>query len=190
MAKKKFDLNNHVDQYEWNFDKKLIPINDDFGDKLKIDSVEGKKLKSYIDKDDDGYRLVVLEVNSWRGSIGAVHYYGKIDVSRSIHFTNIEDKKNRCSVSGYPLKSVDKKYTDFDIELFRPVDNKDIANDKIWGREKYLKVKIGQLTRGFWTEDDVIEIGKKVFDAVFKGKWKLEIRSYTGDKDEIYFLSN
>ena len=58
----------------------------------------------------------------------------------------------------------------------------------MWGREKLLRVKRGQITRGFWTEQEVIKLGKQVFKAMFKGKWKLEIRCYSRDKNETIKL--
>lgn len=157
-----------------------IPIMDDFGDNLFFKHADdNQQLKSYVSRDRKGYREVVLEITSWLGSIGAVHYYAKLK-DRSISITNIEDKENKCSVGGYGTKGVPEKYTDLKFEICRPVTQKDIQHDIDYGREDFMIQKKGDLTRGFWNEKDAIDTGIAVFKLLFKGKWKLRIDTYSG----------
>jgi hypothetical protein len=159
-----------------------IPIMDDFGDNLFFNHADdNQKLKTYVRRDSKGYREVVLEITSWLGSIGAVHYYAKL-TDYSIHVTNIEDKENRTSVGGYGTKGIPKKYTDLKFEIWRPVTQKDVQHDIDYGREDYMIHQIGEKTRGFWTEKDAIDTGIALFRQMFKGKWKLRIDTYTGRK--------
>lgn len=184
--KKKFKIENHVSEYDIrDLDLKNIPLNDDYGDNLEFNHEDTKeKLISYIERDKkDGYREIYMDVTSLRGSIGAVHYYVTL-CDRSICFTNLEDKEKRYKLGGYSTKGVPDKYENFKIELQRPVDERDIKNDERWGREDYMRVELGELTRGFWTEEDAIQIGIDAFKAIFKGKWKLRINPYSSTKRE------
>ena len=178
MKKVKFDFRKHIQTYNFDLDKVEFPIKDNYAANLKLDNAQGEKMKSYIRGwEDDGYREVTLKITSLRGSIGAVHFYGKLQIC-DICFTRIEDKKNEYNCGGYSTKGIPDQYTDFEVDLVRLVDDRDIKNDENWGREKYMRVKKGQTTKGFWIEEDVIEIGKQVFKAMFEGKWKLRIESY------------
>lgn len=187
---KKFDLKNHLQ--EWDIEEYIpdYPLNDDYASDLRVVNKAGDELKSYISRDKNGYREVVLGVLSLRGSVGAVHFYGKIS-DYSIHFTRLEDTENKSSLGGYGTSGVPTKYQSFKLEIQRPVTARDIQYDKDNQRESYMRLKKGQLTRGFWNEEDVIEIGKQVFEAIYRGKWKLRIDRYSGNgKREYYFLKD
>lgn len=158
-----------------------VPILDTYGEGLIFNRPDSGKIKSYVRRDSKNYRELVLSITSLRGSVGAVHYYAKLN-DYSLNFTAIEDVENKSSVGGYSTKNVPSKYKYFTIDLARPVTQKDIDNDKRWGREEYMISKFGDLARGFWTEDEAIETGIAVFKSLFKGKWKLRIDSYSGKR--------
>lgn len=181
--KKKFKIENHVSGYTIReLELNNIPLDDDYGDNLKFTHTDnGNEIISYVRRDKDGYREVYLEITSLRGSIGAVHFYATLR-DTSIHFTSPEDKKKTSSIGGYGTKGVPEKYENLRIELERPVDELDIKHDNLWGREEYEMSRIGDLTRGFWNEEDGIKVGIDAFKAIFKGKWKLTINSYSGKK--------
>jgi hypothetical protein len=182
---KKFDIKKHVLEYELNDLK--FPVKDDFGDGFKFTNVEGRELVGYVSKR-NGRRKVTLEITSYRGSIAAVHYYGRF-VDSSLCFTYAdEDVDKRYSIGGYGLKGIPKGYDDRSISLYRPVTKKDLMHDKRMGIDKLTKLKLGALTTGFWEEEDVIALGKKLFPLLFQGQWRLQIRSYTGDLDEEILL--
>lgn len=181
-------LRNHIQRYilsDLELEKH-IPVPDTYGEGLFFDRPDSGKLKSYVRRDAKGHREITLSITSLQGSIGAVHYYAKLK-DYSIHFTAIEDVENKSSVGGYSTKNVPSKYQDFQIELSRPVTQKDIDHDKRWGRDEFMMSKMGDLARGFWTEDEAIQIGIVVFKLLFKGKWKLRIDSYSGKRVSMVY---
>lgn len=186
---KKISIKNHIQSYILS-DLKLeknIPLPDNYGESLFFDHPDGDKLKSYVRRDKKGYREVRLEITSLRGAIGAVHYYAKL-IDCSLSITSIKDVNNKSSLGGYGTKNVPEKYTDLRIELSRPVTQKDIDHDKHCGRDKYMTAKLGELTRGFWTESEALDTGIAVFKLLFKGKWKLVIDAYDFEEVPTVYL--
>lgn len=154
--------------------ERQYPIPDDYGKDVKVKNHEGVEYIIDYQLDKEGYREVTLDITSFLGSIGAVHYYGKFK-------SYIDFRKEGCkkgySCLGYALKGVPKEYKDFlHVELCRPVDKRDILHSK---NDRYYQYKEGDTTTGFWTEDELVKIAKKVFKEAFKGKWKLKIDAYT-----------
>ena len=181
---KEFNIENHITKADLNFWK--FPINDDFGKDLHLKNSEGRDAISWIGYRRDGYREVTLRVTSY----GVDHYYGSLKCY-DLNFTDDLEKIGKNSISGSFLKGIPEIYSEFfKLELKRPYDENDKSNDVRHGRDRWLGYEIGDLTQGFWEEDDVIEVGKSVFKKIFKGKWKLVIESLRGDKDEIIYLDN
>lgn len=189
---KKFKLENHISEYDLKFIKDnypKFPIEDDFGKDLILKNYEDKNVYTYVRLDKDGYREINLKITSFLGSYGAEHYYGTFKCY-DLNFTDSKDKIGKSSMGGVFTKGLPEFYRDFlKLELKRPCEQKDLDNDKRYGRDRWGSYEIGDLTRGFWTEEEIIEVGKEVFKKLFKGKWKLNIESYYGDKDEVIYLT-
>ena len=138
------------------------------------------------------YRLLRLNITSFRGAIGAMHYYGSV---RS-NISNYEPKE-KCHVGGYIEKYRPAEAKDIDFDLHRMVTEEEINSDKdedgeipSWSR--WYGYKEGALTNAFDTQEQVIEAAKSVVKHFFKGKgkWALEIDSYDGRQDDIIAVEN
>lgn len=136
------------------------------------------------------YRKIHLNVSSFRGAIGARHYYGSIR-SRIDNY----NEKDKCYTSGYIERYRPETVKDIDIDLHRPVTEDEINEDKdedgnipSWSR--WYGYKVGSLTNAFDTQEQVIEAAKKVVKHYFKGKgkWALEIDSYDGRANDIIIV--
>lgn len=182
----KFNLFNHI--YKSDVDKYDVPILDNWGENKVFKNKEGKDVYSYIDKESNGYREVILDISTFRGSFGAVHFYGRLR-SYSLSFTDTVESMGKRSISGYFTSGIPEEYKNFfNVQLLRPITQKDIDYDTENNTDRWLNYYIGDKTNGFWTEDEVIEVGIKVFKKLFKGKWQLRIDSYSGNRDKIIKL--
>jgi hypothetical protein len=181
---KKFKVEDYLREYEINFP---IPVSDDFGKDVILKNCENKDVYCYYNLDKEGYREVELYISSFRGSFGAVHYYGKL--KSNLSFCETPEQIGKTSISGRFTRGIDSKYEDFlNIDLVRHVDEKDLQHDEDYNRDRWLRYKIGDKTNGFWTEEEVIKLGTKVFKKLFIGKWKLYINSYSGKYDKYIYL--
>ena len=182
-----FNINNHISKSDlefWN-----LPINDDFGVGLELKNEKGEDAFSWVRIDKDEYRNVELKISSWIGAFGAEHFYGTLR-SYDLNFTNNKESIGKSSISGAFEIGLPNIYTEFfKLELKRPYNKRDKENDEKYGRDRWLSYDIGDLTRGFWTEEEVVEVGKQVFKTFFKGRWKLTINSWSGDLDETIYLN-
>jgi hypothetical protein len=181
---KKFKIEDHIRDYENNWE---FPIPDDFGKDVILKNDENEDVYCYYSLDKDGYREVELYISSFRGSIGAVHYYGKL--KSHLSFCEKPEEVGKISISGRFTIGIESKYDNFlNIEIVRPVDEKDLQHDEDYDRDRWLRYKIGDKTNGFWTEEEIIKIGTKLFKKMFIGKWKLYINSYSGKHDKYVKL--
>lgn len=179
---KDFKLENHIRKSELNYWE--LPIDDKFGEGLELVNEFGTPAFSWVSRDKNGYREVILRISSY----GVDHYYGKL-TSYGLNFTDDKTAVGRRSCSGAFLRGIPEIYSDFlKIQLRRPYGEGDEKHDKVHRRDRWLGYELGDLTMGFWTEDEVIETAKEVFKRLFTGKWKLVIESYRGDKDETVYL--
>jgi|LakMenE18May11ns_1017448.scaffolds.fasta_scaffold9955146_5 hypothetical protein len=182
---KKFKIEDHFRDYNnhWEF-----PIPYDFGKDIVLKNKYEKDVICYPSYDKDGYRNVELYITSWLGSIGAIHYYGRIK-SYSLSFCETPEQIGKVSVSGAFTSGTEPKYGDFlNLELVRPVDERDLEHDKHYDRDRWLRCKIGDKTNGFWTEEEIVKLGTKLFKKMFVGKWRLYINSYSGKYDKYVKL--
>lgn len=166
----------------------VLPITDDFGNDLRFTNVSGKKLKSYVSREKNGYREVKLDIHSYRGAIGAIHYYGRLK-SYSLHFTEENDKECRSSIGGYGTVGVPDIYKDFfELELKRPVTREDFNDDKEFETDRWHGYDLGDLTNAFYDEQEIVDLAKKIFKCMFKGKWILVVDSYSGKEYPVVKL--
>lgn len=181
---KKFKIEDHLRCFSnhWQY-----PIPDDFGKGVILKNEQGRDAIVYYNLDKKGYREVTLDISSYRGSFGAVHFYGKL--KSYLNFCEKPEQIGITSISGSFLKGIDRQYSEFlSIELVRPVTKEDLQHDEDYNRDRWMRFKIGDSTNGFWTEEDVIKLGTKLFKKMFVGKWKLYIDSYTGKHDKYIYL--
>lgn len=155
---------------------------DDRGNTYKVESdiiPASPNVDYYGFSDVGGYRQVICDITSYRGSIGAMHYYGSLKV-RGDNYIN----KDGHSCSGYVEKFAPKEGKDFKIELYTFVTKEDKEN---WARN-YDGFEVGDMYPGFLREEDVIKAAKEVFLASFVGKWVLRIDPYS-NKPTIFLKS-
>ena len=121
-------------------------------------------------------RRIVLRITSFRGvSFNAIHYYGKIEADGF----NIVDGEGYTH-SGYigdEFKSWPKEKQDlydhvYSIEIVRPVTQEEIDKDP----ERWKFYYAGAKTNGFETQQEIIDIAKKIVAIRFPEGWEpLEI---------------
>jgi hypothetical protein len=113
---------------------------------------------------------VSLRITSYIGiSPGAIHYYGTLNFNTpDVH------------PEGQPTTSTSV----FDLNLFNGGNIQLTRKLESWEFEKYKKEKTykgwrpGDSYSGFYTEEDVIERGKQVFQDLFGEGWELKIEEY------------
>lgn len=131
-------------------------------------------------KDDEGIeytsvgsepRSVTLSVHSYKGiSWGAVHYYGRLSVGDLGLRHNRYGKEEKSYIGGAFDRFKPKECLGFDIEVLRDLSREEFDSDPDrWGKYYY------ETTNGFMTEEELVEMGIKIFKERFKGKWILDI---------------
>jgi hypothetical protein len=158
----------------FNLDESTFVINQNYGEGF-IFEVSGKKIetKGWYDKND--YRKADLRITSFIGALGAEHYYGSIKV----HVSN--ESEDGYSVGGYlgGIK-IPQEYETLSIDIVKEIEDFELANEKFKGYQK------GDKVRGFYTEKEVIKLGKKIFKEIFVGKWVLEVDGIFEKDEKVY----
>ena len=156
---------------ELNHTELLKPIPKDFLDDVTV-SVKDREGTLVIMN--DSKKELELEITSWVGiSPGAVHSYGTLKL-RSIDI-HPNGEPNR-SVGGYLGAKEDEfplafKFVNLKIKIVRPIEQRDL--DHADG-DRYHGYRLGEYTRDWWEEKDLIKEGKRIAKEFFP-EYKLEI---------------
>lgn len=171
--KVKKDIRESVRPSNWDLPENYI-IDVSYGEGFEFE-LHGEKYVTKGHYDGKGYRKAELKIMSFIGAWGATHYYGKIevDVSNISHNT-------QYAVSGYlGGVKIPNEYTSLSLDLVKEIEDFELKD-----KDRFENYRKGDMVPGFYNEKDVIELGKKVFKELFKGKWVLQIDSYSGELNE------
>ena len=139
---------------------------------------ENYKLKSRFPECDlDKPREAVLEVFSYLYSLGAVHHYAHIDLGYPRYVYASNGKHYGYMVSDRYGLNLPFGVTHLKIELTRLVDKRDLKHDKDQAEYGdsflYGRMKRGDYTHGFWTEEEAKEAALTFFKKHFDKGWIL-----------------
>jgi hypothetical protein len=132
----------------------------------------GKKIKLITAVDESKPREAALRISSYVGiSIGASHTYATLSLSAP-QILNCDTKKRFGIISScFP-----KETWGLELELARPVTNKDIKYDKEQSQYDgllYGRMRRGDYTMGFWSEKEAKDFAIKFFKKHFGAGWIL-----------------
>jgi hypothetical protein len=163
-----------------------------FGHNVEFDytNVRGvkRRLRSVVLIDKDKPRDCKLDVYSWLFSLGAVHHYARLKLGTPwCHEENNED-------AGVWVASFDRdlpfEISTQEIEVMRRVDKRDLKHDKdvaeTRGDSLYGRMRPGDWTHGFWTEEEARAAAIKFFKAHFGPGWRLVANSWEGNAMPVY----
>lgn len=110
---------------------------------------------------------VTLETRSWRGiSVGAIHYYGDLHINLPEMVR--KDKNSYTSCHYFPMFSNNK------IKLTQVLEQ--------WEKDKYPEnyeyLYAGQNHDGFYTEKQLKDYAKEVFEKIFAEGWQFRIEEH------------
>jgi hypothetical protein len=111
---------------------------------------------------------VTLETRSWRGiSIGAIHYYGDLHINLPDMVKKNTDGHTR-SCHYFPM------FSNNQIKLTQVLEQ--------WEKDKYPEnyeyLYVGQNHDGFYTEKQLKDYGKEVFEKIFAEGWQFRIEEH------------
>lgn len=116
-------------------------------------------------------RVVNFTITSWVGiSPGAVHHYGKMVVYEPDLEYYENGELQHASIGGYFNRHKPDACKGFSIELIRTLTQEEIDEDP----RRWDCYEAGDNTNCFYTEEEVYELGERVFKARFRGDWVLE----------------
>lgn len=134
-----------------------------------------------------GPREADLKISSWAGtSFGAVHHYARIDLGYNNYVYSANGKPWHKSVGyGAPWGA---GHTEF--EITRPADKRDLKHDKDMAEMSespiYGRLKLGEFTHGFWTEEEAMAAAIKFFKEHFEPGWILVPDAWSEDTRPEY----
>lgn len=140
-----------------------IPVNYGLGIEIKYD---GQLYK--MNRGGSTWRgkpTVTLEIRTWRGmSFGAIHYYGRLKI-------NLPEME-RQDKPGYTMSCwYFGMFKNSEIELTQELEQ--------WEKDKYPEnyeyATVGGRHNGFYTEKQVKDYGKEVFEKIFEKGWHFRI---------------
>ena len=150
----------------------VIPV--DFGVGIKFKDDEGIEYTTLPRDRYDG--IIRGEITSWRGiSAGAIHCYAKIHMSEPMLSYEEDGKTHTASISGYFDRHKPNDAKSFTIEVVRKLTSKEVEDDP----QRWDCYHVGDLTNCWESEEEVIELVKKIIRNRFKG-WKYEIEDSRG----------
>ena len=107
---------------------------------------------------------VTLDIRSWRGmSYGAIHFYGKLKINLPEMVKNIDG--HLCSCYYFPM------FSNNTITLTQVLEQWEI--DKYPENYKYFET--GSHIDGFYTEKQVQDYAKEIFEKIFADGWEFRI---------------
>lgn len=158
--------------YEWEIEE--FPIPDTYGEGFEKE-YEGETYTSHGHYSKDGYREAEVSISSYIGSIGAQHYYCKIQIPVSIEESS----------TGYwvfrPGLEVPSKYKNLNLELKRPIEKFELER-KIYDPQFYRE---DSLVHGFYSVEEIVTLIKEIAPKIFKGKWELNCDFWDYDEKII-----
>lgn len=178
-----FDIKNHI----YDSDLARMPITDTVGLGHKF-TVNGDNVET---KASCNPRYITLDITSFMGAIGAMHYYGRIKVYDISNVVVDSEDKSRIGYSmcgylgGY---KVPEEFCPFAISLNRPITDEELKGSKNENSRFYGYYE-GDLINAFNTEEEVIRIGLQCIKEMFTGNWKVGISAYTEEYDAIIHIS-
>ena len=144
----------------------------------KIIPAEGYVLKPIIRRNRTK-RSAILNLSTFIGSIGAIHYYGSIEID-GYHMTTedapygwVSSKETNDFIKKNPL--ADSSYI---LTLTRPItkEEKELDENAIChANVKFPYQDAGELTMRWNGYDGIIDFAKEVFLKRFTGDWNFEI---------------
>jgi hypothetical protein len=155
---------------EINSDELLKPIPKDFlhGVTMEVDhfgitQYEIRNKNSYLE----------LDITSWIGvSPGAVHCYGTLKIY-GLDTGRVGKNSTSGGYLGAPSeeKPIAFQFVDLQVKIVRPITQRDL--DHADG-DRYHGYRIGEMTKDWWEEKDLIKEGKRIAKEFFPD-YKLEI---------------
>lgn len=109
---------------------------------------------------------VELDVTSWVGtSPGAVHVYGTLKI-RGIDIGSVGEKGRCYGYLGAPDEEqpLAFKFVDLQIKIVRPIEQRDLDHRD---GDRYHGYRIGEFTKDWWEEKDLIKEGKRIAKEFF-----------------------
>jgi len=142
----------------------VVPV--DFGIGVTFKNDEGIK---YTTVARDGQREIRLKISDLLFSIGAMHYYGKLEAYEPSLKWMEDGKECSGSIGGYfdRHKPEAVKLSDIDIKIKRPLTQKEIDEDA----ERWKGWDAGSMINNFNTPEEIREQAKKIVAVRFPG-WK------------------
>jgi hypothetical protein len=152
------------EQNEWDL-KKPIPLNWLTG--IEFKTMWYDKINEYITIANRPY--LTLEITTFRGAIGAVHYYGKL----KLYGFDIQRKGESGTIFGFlgsdNIPSI-LELLDLCIPITKEVEEWEIEKDP----DRYKAYKVGDRINAHWNKNSVIELGKEIHKKYFS-EFKLKI---------------
>lgn len=154
-----------------------IDMNVGLGYEFLIDGVEIITAGEFDKKGE--FRIARVNIKTY----GVEHCYCNIN----IHVDNSEKANpDRCHFGYLGGVVVPKEYRSFTIDLLRLVTQEEI--DKYPCRWKGYEV--GDKTNAFYSVGEIISLLMDVKDLIFKGKWILEVDSFSGKYNREIVIDN
>jgi hypothetical protein len=127
-------------------------------------------------------REVSLNVTTYLGSIGAVHYYGELraDGLGLLIVSGGDEYMKPGKIVGVLSESVDKARPRFSgcfyIDLHRQLSATEIAAGSRYGPDRWQYYEPGDWTNAFHSRAKVVVRAREVFRALFAPDWRLVSR--------------
>ena len=142
----------------------LKPIPKDFlhGVTMEVDHFGIKQYEIRNEKDS----YLRFDINSWVGlSAGAVHVYGTLKLW-GVETGHVGESGSCSGYLGAPdeEKPIAFKFVDLKVKIVRPIEQRDL--DHADG-DRYHGYRLGEMTRDWWEEEDLIKEGKRIAKKYF-----------------------
>jgi hypothetical protein len=172
----KFDEIQLLDDNGWDVTKKIVKYDWDLDEeckdeyqKIPLDYGLGVKTKyhgqTYTFKRNPRKKpTVTLKISTWRGSIGAIHYYGILHIDLP---EMAEDGKTGFTCSPHHTLPM---FENDQIQLTQILEAWEIERYP----HNYEYLSVGDHHRGFYTPEAVIRHGEEFFKKYFEEGWKLK----------------
>ena len=156
-------LSTELPEKDYEYIEKGIKIPVDYG--MGVEVIHEGKHFIFQRNGSWGKPTVTLNIQTWRGmSIGAMHYYGKLEI-RLPEMTDVSSKHTLSSNFFIPM------YENYCIELTQELEQWEI--DKY--PENYKYNDAGDRHRGFYTEKQLVDHGRKIFTEIFGEGWIFKV---------------
>jgi hypothetical protein len=148
----------------------LKPIPKDYLNGVTVEVEHFGTHQYEIRNEKDSY--VELETSSWVGiSPGAVHTYGKLRI-RGLNIGFVDTTTICGGYLGAPEEEfpIAFKAADLEIQIVRPITKRDLDHNS----DRYYGYHEGEMTRDWWSEDELITEAKRIAQTFFPD-YRLEI---------------